>query len=246
MDKYLNKIICGDSLKILKELPDNSVDLVFTSPPYNMRLRIRNGKYTEREKSEHFSKKYKHFDDALPMEDFYNFHKKCITEMLRVSKIVVYNFQIVTGSKEAFFRIIGDFSTSIKDIIIWDKGFGQPAMNEKVLNSAYEFLVILESSEIAGRKIYNANFKRGEMQNILRIGRGKKISNIHSATFPLELAETIIKNFSKEDDIVLDPFLGSGTTAVACKQLKRNYIGIELSEEYCAIAKKRLEQDVLF
>ncbi len=70
-----------------------------------MRLRIRNGKYTSREKSEHFSKKYKFFDDALPIEEFYEFHSKVLTEMLRVSKIVCYNFQIVTGSKQAFFKI---------------------------------------------------------------------------------------------------------------------------------------------
>jgi site-specific DNA-methyltransferase (adenine-specific)/modification methylase len=224
----------------MKEIPDKSVDMVLTSPPYNMRLRIRNGKYTEREKAEHFSKKYKFFDDALPIEEFYNFHSQCITEMLRVSKIVIYNFQIVTGSKEAFFRIIGKFSNNIKDIIIWDKGFGQPAINEKVLNSAYEMLLILESGDITGRKIQNASFKRGEMQNILRIGRGKKLSNIHSAIFPEKLAEEIIKNFSNEGDTILDPFAGSGTVGKMAKQLNRNYILIEKEPEYVNIIEKRL------
>ena len=230
----------GDCLEVMKTIPDKSIDMILTSPPYNMLTRIRNGKYTTREKSEHFSKKYKYFDDALPIDEFYSFHKDCITEMLRISKIVIYNFQIVTGSKEAFFKIVGDFNKDIKDIIIWDKGFGQPAMHEKVLNSAYEMLLILEDDKSAGRVIKNSTFKRGELQNILRIGRGKKISDIHSACFPKELAETIIKNFSKENNTVLDPFTGSGTTGVACKELGRSFIGIEISPEYFKIAERRI------
>lgn len=243
MEQYLNKVIQGDCLEVMKGIPDKSVDMVLTSPPYNMRTRIRNGKYTTREKSEHFSKKYKYFDDALPIDDFYIFHSNVIKEMLRISKIVIYNFQIVTGSKEAFFKIIGDFNKDIKDIIIWDKGFGQPAMHEKVLNSAYEMLLIMEDDKKAGRVIQNSKFKRGELQNILRIGRGKKISDIHSACFPEELAEVIIKNFSKEGDIILDPMAGSGTTLKMAKKNNRNYIGIEISKEYIDIINKRLSND---
>ena len=245
IDEFINKIICGDCLEVMKDIPDKSIDMILTSPPYNMRTRIRNGKYTTREKSEHFSKKYKYFNDALSIDDFYIFHSKAIKEMLRISKIVIYNFQIVTGSKEAFFKIIGDFNKDIKDIIIWDKGFGQPAMHEKVLNSAYEILLIMEDDKKAGRVIQGSKFKRGEMQNILRIGRGKKISDIHLACFPEELAEVIIKNFSNEGDIVLDPMCGSGTTCKMAKILKRNYIGIEISPEYCEIARQRLRQEVL-
>ena len=235
-----NTVIQGECLEVMKDIPDKSIGLIFTSPPYNMRTRIRNGKYTTREKSEHFSKKYKHFNDALSIEDFYNFHSKAIKEMLRISKVVVYNFQIVTGSKEAFFKIIGDFNKDIKDIIVWDKGHGQPAMHGNVLNSCYEMLLILEDDKKAGRVISNSTFKRGEMQNILRIGRGKKISDIHSAIFPIELAENIITNFSNENDTVLDPFAGSGTTGVACKNLNRNYILIEKKPEYVKICNDRL------
>ena len=235
----------GDCLEVMKGIEDKSIDMIFTSPPYNMRTRIRNGKYTTREKSEHFSKKYKYFDDALPIDEFYSFHKNCITEMLRISKIVIYNFQIVTGSKEAFFKIVGDFNKDIKDIIIWDKGFGQPAMHEKVLNSAYEMLLILEDDKSAGRVIKNSTFKRGELQNILRIGRGKKISDIHSACFPEELAETIIKNFSKKNDIIFDPFAGSGTTLKMAKLNNRNFIGCEISSEYCDIIKERVGCEII-
>ena len=140
-------LINNDSLKELVKLAPGAIDLTVTSPPYNMRTRIRDGEYTTREKSEHFSNKYKHFDDAMPIHDFYIFHSKILNELLRVSKVVCYNFQIVTGSKEAFFKIIGDFNKYIKDIIIWDKGSGQPAMHANVLNSCYEMILVLEGDK---------------------------------------------------------------------------------------------------
>ena len=238
-----NKIYNRDCLEGLKELPNNSVDMVLTSPPYNMRTRVRNGMYTTREKSEHFSKKYRYFGDDLPIEEYYQFHKDVLTELLRVSKIVCYNYQIVTGSKEAFFKLLGDFSDKIKDVIIWNKG-GQPAMHDKVLNSCYEFVVILESDDKKGRVINNSYFGRGMQNNV--ISGFHKQNNIsgHGACFPIDFAKKLITLFSKEGDLVLDPFMGSGTTAVAAKGLGRKYIGFEISEEYVKFAEERLKKEV--
>ena len=233
-------LIHGDCLEVMKTIPDASIDLTITSPPYNMRTRVRNGKYTTREKSEHFSKKYEHFDDALPINEFYEFHFKVLNELLRVSKIVCYNFQIVTGSKEAFFKMIGDFNKQIKDIIIWDKNTGQPAMHSNILNSCYEFILIMENDSIAGRHITNAKFKRGEMNNILRIKRGKKIDGSHGAVFPEDLVSQLMLAFSNEYNVILDPFMGTGTTGVVAKQLNREFIGIELTKEYLDIATARI------
>ena len=237
----INKVYNENCLDTMAKMPDKFVDLVVTSPPYNMRTRIRNGQYTTREKSEHFSKKYKYFDDALPINEFYEFHKSVLTELLRVSKIICYNFQIVTGSKEAFFKIIGDFNKDIKDIIIWDKGSGQPAMHGMVLNSCYEMILILEDNKKAGRAIQNAKFKRGEMNNILRIRRGKKVSDVHSAIFPEQLPFELINAFSEKEALIYDPFMGSGTTAKIAIINNRNWIGSEISSEYCDIISKRLE-----
>jgi site-specific DNA-methyltransferase (adenine-specific)/modification methylase len=78
------------------------------------------------------------------------------------------------------------------------------------------------------------------MSNILRLGKGKKISNVHGAVFPETLPEELIKNFSEEGDLVYDPFMGSGTVGKVCKSLNRNYIGSEISEEYCKIAEERI------
>lgn len=237
----INTIFNESCLETMARMPDNYVDLVVTSPPYNMRTRVRNGKYTTHEKSEQFSKKYEHFDDALPVDEFYELHKHVLDGLLRISKIVCYNFQIVTGSKEAFFKLIGDFHMQIKDIIIWDKKVGQPAMHSSVLNSCYEFILILENDGIKGRAISNSYFERGCMNNILRIGKGKKVSSDHSAAFPEELASTLITSFSPSNSVIYDPFMGTGTTAKMAMMNDRKYIGSEISEEYCKIAEERLK-----
>lgn len=238
-----NIIYNEDCLETMKRLPDKSIDLILTSPPYNMRKRVSNGIYTNREDTEHFSKKYKYFPDNLNIEDYYNFHKNALNEMIRVSKLIIWNIQIVTGSKEAIFKLIGDFNKKIKDIIIWDKGWGQPAMNSGCINRATELLFILESGSVAGRSISYTNFKRGTMEDIWRIKREKQIS-AHSAAFPLELAMKAILNFSKERNIIYDPFTGTGQTQIAAIKLGRKWIGSEISLEYCEIANKRIKEEL--
>lgn len=111
----------GNCLDRLKEIPDNSVDLVLTSPPYNMNLRIRNGKYCSRQIVKEISTKYKSFDDNLPMDDYFEFNKSVINECLRVSDLVFFNIQMLTENKPALFRLMGEFSNNIKEMIVWDK-----------------------------------------------------------------------------------------------------------------------------
>lgn len=86
-------LILGNCLEKLKELPDNSIDCVVTSPPYNMNLRIRNGKYCSRQIVKELSTKYEGYDDNLPMDEYFEFNRKVITELLRVSDLVFYNVQ---------------------------------------------------------------------------------------------------------------------------------------------------------
>lgn len=118
-------------LDTLSKMEDDSIDLVITSPPYNMNLRIRNGRYCSRQinpPTKEFTTKYKGFNDNLPIDEFYEFHLNVLKELLRVSPIVFYNIQVVTGSKRAFFKIIGELNEYLKDIIVWDKGHAQPAI----------------------------------------------------------------------------------------------------------------------
>tara|TARA_B110000014_G_scaffold21354_1_gene13654 strand:- start:21 stop:707 length:687 start_codon:yes stop_codon:yes gene_type:complete len=223
-------------------MKDKSVDCVITSPPYNMNLRIRNGKYCSRQIVKELSTKYSHFPDNIPIEKYYSFHSNVLNELLRVSNVIFYNIQIVTGSKRAFFKIIGDFNESLKDIIIWDKNVSQPAMQKQVLNRQSELILVFENDYPISRQFRYASFDRGTVSDIWKINRGKKISKDHGAVFPEELVEKILKNFTKKGDLIYDPFMGIGTTAVVAKKMNRKYIGSEINKSYIEIANDRLKQ----
>ena len=238
----VNKVFNENCLETLKRFEDNSIDLVVTSPPYNMNLRIRNGSYCSRQIVKEFSTKYEGFDDNLPIDEFYELHSNIIRELLRVSGIIFYNIQIVTGSKRAFFKIIGEFSEQLKDIVIWDKGVSQPSMSPGVLNRQSELILIFEKENAISRKFSKYNFNRGTLGDIWNISRGKKVDKSHSAVFPEKLVSTILENFSNEGDIIYDPFMGSGTTGVVSKKLNRKWLGSELSPNYCELIQKRIDE----
>jgi site-specific DNA-methyltransferase (adenine-specific)/modification methylase len=140
-------LINGDCIKELKKMGDDSVDLVFTSPPYNMNLRIRNGKYCSRQIVKELTTKYANYPDNLPMDDYYKFNKNVIDELLRVSNLVFYNVQFLTGNKPALFKLIGEYAEQIKEIIIWDKKVAQPAIGEGVMNSQFEVILVFFKRE---------------------------------------------------------------------------------------------------
>lgn len=234
----------GDCQEIIPYLP--MCDLALTSPPYNMRTRIRNGQYTVREWTEGFSKKYQYFHDAYPIDRYYEFHKSTIHALLKKTNIAFLNIQIVTGSKEAWFRLIGDFNQNLKDIIVWDKGQAQPAMHPKVINRGYELLLILESNATAGRAFDKCFFARGEMGDVWRLGRGGNGKHDdHGAVFPVSLASRVITNWCQPGGIILDPFAGTGTTLRAAKGLGYKSIGIEIVERYCEMSANKLRQESL-
>lgn len=238
------ELIQGDCIEEMKKIPDGSVDAVLTSPPYNMNLRIRNGKYCSRQIVKEISTKYKNFDDNLPMSQYFEFNKAVLTECLRVSDLVFYNVQFLTGNKPALFNLIGEFSDKMKEFIVWDKEVAQPAIGTGVMNSQFEVLLVLQNSAPESRHFKTSQFGRGTLPNLWRIKRGRKIDKSHGAVFPLELAERVIRNFTEENAYVLDPFMGTGTTGSACKNLNRNFIGIELDEEYFKIAEKRINENI--
>jgi site-specific DNA-methyltransferase (adenine-specific)/modification methylase len=241
----INQIFNESCLDTMKRIPDDFVNVVITSPPYNMNLRIRNGEYCSRQIVKELSTKYEGFSDNLPIDEFYKFHSEVLTELLRISNLVFYNIQIVTGSKRAFFKMIGDFNESLKEIIIWDKRYGQPAMGVQVLNRRTELILVFEKDYPISRQFRTGTFKRGTLEDIWVIDRERKkdVDN-HGATFPEKLISTILENFSNEGDVVYDPFLGTGTTAIVSKKLGRKYIGSEISKDYfktCVSKLKKVE-----
>tara|TARA_R110000796_G_scaffold76913_6_gene171831 strand:- start:561 stop:1319 length:759 start_codon:yes stop_codon:yes gene_type:complete len=236
----------GDCLELMKEIPDGSVDLAITSPPYNMNLRVSakpdgSYRYHSRQIVKEISTKYNNFDDNLPLDDLFEFNTKVIEELMRVSGLVFYNIQFLTGNKPAFLRLMGHFSEYIKEMIIWDKGSAQPAIGGGVLNSQFEVILVFSKSDAATRKFKQAAFERGTLSNLWTIKRGTKNCKTHGAIFPEELVETILKNFSASGDTVLDPFTGTGTTGIVSKRLDRSFIGIELDVDYFKLAKERIE-----
>ncbi len=239
------KIYKSDCLEKLPQIAtDPEETVIITSPPYNMNLRVGkpNKGYKSRgfenSSSELIATKYKNYRDDLPMDVYYNFQKQFLTIALGKANLVFYNIQMITGNKVALFKLIGDFAENIKEIIIWDKMHGQPAVRDGCLNSRYEFLFIL-SDDASRRRFDKALFKRGTLANLweIRPGRHKGCK----AGFPEEFVETILNNFVPLSSLVIDPFLGSGTTGVVCKRLGYNFIGIEFDEEACKYAANRIK-----
>jgi site-specific DNA-methyltransferase (adenine-specific)/modification methylase len=243
MLKIYNKD-CLEKLPKIETVKERTV--IITSPPYNMNLRVGkpNKGYKargfENSSSELIATKYKNYRDDLPMEVYYDFQKRFLTTALEKVDTVFYNIQMITGNKVALFKLIGDFAENIKEVIIWDKLHGQPAVRDGVLNSRYEFLFIL-ANEASRRRFDNAPFQRGTLDNLwgIRVGRHKGCK----AGFPEEFVEKILLSFVTKDTLVIDPFMGSGTTGVVCKRLGYNFIGIEFDKETCENAVKRIQSE---
>ena len=222
---------------------NRKVDCIITSPPYNMNLRVMKGKYVSRCNNKNhkieFSTKYENYNDDLSMEYYFNFQKEFIEKALKVSDLMFYNIQMLTGNKIALFKLMGYFADKIKEIIIWDKGYGQPAMQVGMLNSQFEFIIVFDNNKPYNRAFDCANFARGTETNIWEIKRER--NKFIKAGFPTALIEKILVNFTNENDIILDPFMGSGTCGIVCKEMNRNFIGIELDKNMFKIAKERIE-----
>lgn len=226
----LNKIYCESNLETMKRIKDKSIDYVLTSPPYNVK--------TER------IAKYKDFKDGFSQEQYFDQQKELITELLRVTKNhIFYNIQMLSGNKIALHKLIGHFANNIKEMIIWHKGFGEPAISEKVLNSGFEYIIVFSNNEPNKRYFNDANFKRGTQSNVFKIlnSHSNPFASVHKAIMPLDIPRYFMINFGKQNDIWYDPYMGTGTTAVAAIEEKRNWIGSEISKEYIDIANKRLE-----
>lgn len=235
----INNIYCGDCLTLLKQLSNNEVDYVVTSPPYNTSGSIGSPDNI----------RYEDYTDDLNTNQYYDFLVKVIDELLRVtSKEVFFNIQYLTDNKSCVFRLIGKYHNNIKDIIIWHKRSSAPSIGRSRLTHNYEFFIVLSNNNTS--RNYDKDFGLEGKHTTCFIAEtnnpitNKESFNIteHTAIMSLPVARHIITNFTDTNSLVLDPFMGTGTTAVVCKQLKRNYIGFDISDKYIKIANDRLSQ----
>ncbi len=244
-EQFLNKIITGDSEKILKQFPENCIDLIFTSPPYNFGLEYENHK-DGTDWNEYFEKLFAIF-------------KECI-RVLKYGGRIVVNVQPLFSDYIPIHHIISDFFTKNKLIwkgeILWDKhnynckytawGSWQNPSNP-YLKYTWEFLEIFckgdlkHSGERGMADITPDEFKKWVYAkwDIPPEYNMKKYN--HPAMFPEALVERVLKLFSYKYDTILDPFNGAGTTTAVAKRPERNYIGIDISKEYCRKAENRLK-----
>jgi len=256
MNKYLNKIINSECIEVMKDMPDNSVDLTITSPPYD-NLRDYKG-YT--------------FDFEGIAQQLHRITKQGGVVVWVVGDATIKGSETGTSFKQAlYFKEIG---FNLHDTMIYQKA--TPPLTHNRYEQNFEYMFVCSNGKLKTfnglrePKEYKDNRKnkafgrnknnsvdrgyssKGEIRlrrNVWRFfaggGANDDIASKHPAVFPEKLAEDHILSWSNEGDIVLDPMCGSGTTCKMAMLNKRNFIGIEISEEYCQIAENRLKQKPL-
>lgn len=245
----LNEIIQGNCIDFLKTLPEKSIDLIFADPPYNLQLQNQllrpNQTVVDGVKDE--------WDQFFDFEAYDQFTKEWLKECRRVLKEDGAIW--VIGSYHNIFRvgkIMMDLGYWILNDVIWHKTNPMPNFRGTRFQNATETLIWAKKSSDQKRYTFNyqamKNFNdERQMQNVWYIPlctgaermkvNGKKA---HSTQKPEALLYRVILASSAPGDVVLDPFFGSGTTGAVAKKLQRNYIGIELSSEYVALAQQRM------
>lgn len=234
----VNRILCGDCLELFKGVPDGSVDVVVTSPPYNLLNTTGNGLKNPgrngRWASCGLQSGYESYSDNMPYPEYVAWQRRCLSEMLRVLKptgAIFYNhkWRVQGGLIQDRREIVDGFP--VRQIIIWQRSGGVNFTQHFYLPT-YEVIYVIAKEKFRLRKGGNAV---GDIWSIVQDRR-----NPHPAPFPEELVSRILTTVLPERGLVLDPFMGSGTVAVVAKRLGWDYLGFELSEEYCKEAEVRL------
>jgi DNA modification methylase len=227
-----HRLMCGDSTSasdVEKLMNDTIAHISFTSPPYNVGHNLG---YDN-------SSKYENDDDDK--SNYVEFLKEFTNNAYNHSQYTFVNIQQLSNNKVDLIKWLYEFKHRLCDTIIWDKGHAAPAMAHKVMNSCFEYIYIFNES--AKRTVGTKDF-HGNIKNVVKIPsqRNNEYSNIHNATFPIELPTYIIQNFSNANETILDLFGGTGTTLIACEQLERTCYMMELDPKYVDVIIQRWEQ----
>jgi site-specific DNA-methyltransferase (adenine-specific) len=247
-ESIINKIIQGDCLEVMRKIPDNSVDVTFADPPFNLK------------------KKYNSYYDKQEVEQYLSWSKEWLKEMVRITKptgsIFVHNIP----------KWLIYFGSYLNEIAIFRHWIAWDAMSSPIgktlLPNLYGILYYVKSDQFKfydirrlHKRCRNCHYilqdyggKKDQMHqfgplvsdvwtDIHRI-RHKKRRDEHPCQLPIPLLERLLLMSTDEGDIVLDPFIGTGTTAIAAKRLGRKFIGIDIDPKYVEITNKKLEETV--
>lgn len=237
VQEYSNKIICGDSLEIMKQMPDECLDGIVTSPPYNLHIRKTfgntdnwNGKWNH---SKLQAEGYDQHTDYMPEEEYIPWQQAIVRECFRLLKddgAMFYNhkWRVQNGLLQQRLDIIDGLP--LRQIIIYNKP-GGVNFNEGYFLPTYEVIYLICKPKF---KLPN---KINALTDVWQITPDK--NSWHPAPFPEKLVENCVKAIS--GPIILDPFCGSGTVPTVCKKMNKTYIGIDISNNYCTKAEERVK-----
>jgi site-specific DNA-methyltransferase (adenine-specific) len=219
----------------MQKIPDGAVDLVITSPPYNLKNSTGNGMKDGRGgkwANAALQKGYSHHHDCMPHAEYVAWQRACLKEMMRLipdSGAIFYNhkWRVQNGLLQDREDIVSSFP--VRQIIIWQRkgGFN---FNPGYFVPTYEVIYLIAKKNF--RLVPKAN-GAGDVWSFTQ-----EMNNDHPAAFPVKLIDRIVS--STDGGLILDPFMGSGTTAISALNRQRDYIGIDISPDYCAQARERI------
>jgi site-specific DNA-methyltransferase (adenine-specific) len=247
----LNKNYLGDCVEIMSKLQDKQVQLILTDPPYNASKGGVN--LPDNKTGGAYYKVNEEWDKFDKYSDYLDFTKKWVKE---ADRILSENGTILVCCS---LHNLGEVILSLKElnykplnIITWRKPNAMPNITKRMLTHSTEFIVWFAKEKnwifnYDKMKKYNEGKQLRDVwdfpscQGPERI-KGEEGRSAHPTQKPLKLFKRLIEMASNEGDLVLDPFMGSGTTAIACEELKRNWVGIESKEAYFKISEERLTE----
>jgi len=236
-----HRLLCGDSTdsdQVAKLMNGEKAELLFTSPPYNLgkSVGLRNGAFKGKDNA------YDVYEDDQSEQDYLRLLKDFHSTSMMYSEVQAVNIQSLANNKVSLIEWLNHYKNHFIDVLIWNKTNPAPAMADKVVSSAFEFIYLFDSNENPKRSIRTSNFARGKMSNVYTssVGNNSHTEGTHGATFPIPLASHYLSNLSKNNTIVYDSFIGSGTTMVAAHQLNRKCYGMELDPKYCQVIIDRM------
>ena len=247
-----NKILCGDTVEELRNLPDNCIDLIFADPPYNLQL----DQELLRPNNSKVSAVDDEWDQFESFEEYDNFSDLWLKEAKRVLKPTGSIW--VIGSYHNIFRIgyiMQNLGFWILNDVIWQKANPMPNFRGKRFTNAHETMIWASKDKNSKKYTFNYEAMKSLNENMqmrsdwflpicsgherLKNKSGKKV---HPTQKPEGLLHRIIVSSSNQGELVLDPFFGTGTTGAVAKRLGRKYIGIEKDKNYIREAKNRIEK----